>query len=206
MGRVREDFAEMVDNSAPLRRLRQHILEPMECLDHSHRGTPRPKKPTGCGRFELDYLIAQTNRSEACINQDFDACGYSRRESEIVRRRHAIENDASVIAPRYSLDDCPVIRHSRSSGELILARPVVKTTIDPTQFSPGHETLESFVDCSSAGDIDEISRGPDHSLPLKLGGRIKRLRTSKGYTQMISPSINVTASRNTIGGSVDLLD
>ena len=73
MGRVREDFAEMVDNSAPLRRLRQHILEPMECLDHSHRGTPRPKKPTGCGRFELDYLIAQTNRSEACINQDFDA-------------------------------------------------------------------------------------------------------------------------------------
>jgi hypothetical protein len=36
--------------------------------------------------------------------------------------------------------------------------------------------------------------------------RIKRLRTSKGYTQMISPSINVTASRNTIGGGVDLLD
>jgi hypothetical protein len=66
MSRVREDFAEMVDNSALLRRLRQHILEPMERLNHSHCGTPRPKQPTGCGRFELDYLIAQTNRFEAC--------------------------------------------------------------------------------------------------------------------------------------------
>jgi hypothetical protein len=148
----------MVDHSAPLRGLRQHILEPMERLNHSHRGTPRPEKPTRCGRFELDYLIAQTNRFEACVNQDFDACGYSRRESEIVRRRHAIENDASVIAPRYSLDDCPVIRHSRSSGDLIPARPVIKITMNPTHVSPGHERLESFVDCSSAGEICYIFR------------------------------------------------
>jgi hypothetical protein len=161
MSRVREDFAEMVDNSVPLRRLRQHILEPMERLNHSHRGTPRPEKPTRCGRFELDYLIAQTNRFEACANQDFDACGHSRRESEIVPRRHAIDHDASVIATRYSLYDCPVARHSRSSGERIPARPVVKTAINPTQVAPGHETLESFVDCCPAGDIDEISRGPD---------------------------------------------
>jgi hypothetical protein len=45
-----------------------------------------------------------------------------------------------------------------------------------------------------------------HSLLLNLGWHVKRLRTSKGYTQMISPSINVAASRNTIGGSVDLVD
>jgi hypothetical protein len=95
------------------------------------------------------------------VNQDFDACGYSRRESEIVRRRHGIDHDASVIATRYSLDDCPVVRHSRSSGELIPARPVVKTAINPTQVAPGHETLESFVDCCPAGYIDEISWGPD---------------------------------------------
>ena len=141
----------MVDNSAPLGRLRQHILEPLERLNHSHCGTPRPEQATGCGRFELDYLIAQTNRFEACVNQGFDACGYGRRESEIVRRRHAVDDDASVVATRYSLDDCPVVRHSRSSGNLILARPVVKTAINPTQVSPGHETLERFVDCCSAG-------------------------------------------------------
>jgi hypothetical protein len=31
----------------------------------------------------------------------------------------------------------------------------------PPEVAPGHETLESFIDCCPAGYIGEISRGPD---------------------------------------------
>jgi hypothetical protein len=133
----------------------------MERLNDSHRGTPRPEKPTRGSRFELDKLIAQSDRFEACVNQDFDACGYSRSESEIIRCRHAIDNDASIIATRYSLNDRSVVGHGRSSGHRIPTRSIIKTAINPTQVPSSHKTLESFVNCCSAAYIDKISGSPN---------------------------------------------
>jgi hypothetical protein len=43
--------------------------------------------------------------------------------------------------------------------------------------------------CINTGPYERLAEG-EHSLLLKLGARVKRLRTSKGYTQMISSLIS----------------
>ncbi|AHE55592.1 hypothetical protein NX02_19665 [Sphingomonas sanxanigenens DSM 19645 = NX02] len=91
---------------------------------------------------------------------DYDLPRNSRRQPQIVRRRHAIDNEPGLIAPAYRVNDRPGLRRAASTGQTVEARQIVESSIEAIQLLGLHQSLECLVDPSARPEIEKIHRRP----------------------------------------------
>jgi hypothetical protein len=109
----------------------------------------------------MNFLLAELDRLQACINQHLDARGHGGGEAEIVGGGHAVHHGARLVAAGDGADDGALIGHGGAASQLILAGLIVETAVDPTQIACGGEALQGLVDCGAAAKVGKIAGRPD---------------------------------------------
>lgn len=84
--------------------IRQKVLHPIERSSFPHGRSPGPVDATRRSRFVVDFLLAEFDRLKTSVYQYFYARGYRGAMTEVVRRRHALDDKAGVVAPSDSAD------------------------------------------------------------------------------------------------------
>jgi len=110
-------------------------------LDDAHSRSVGPVKAAGRGELELNFLFAKLYRLQPGIDQDLDARWHSGGKAEIVGCGQAVDDGASLVATGDRPDNGSIVGYCRAAGQLVLARLVIKTTVDPTQFACYGEAL-----------------------------------------------------------------
>ncbi len=89
----------------------QHVLHPMECLDHPHGWATCPEEAARRRRLEVNFLGAKFNWLKPRIYQHFDSSRYGRSQTKIVGGGHAIDNKAGLVAAGDSADHRAIVRY-----------------------------------------------------------------------------------------------
>jgi hypothetical protein len=134
---------------------RQHVLEPVQGLDIPHRRSARPIEATWRCRLELNRELVEVDvaRLRICIDRDARRDGIG--QAEVVGRRHPIDKDAGLVAPRERIDHRTIVR----------TRPVCRAGPDrmsaslasPRSFAvQGPVTVRSNEVNSNAREINDL--------------------------------------------------
>ena len=138
----------------------QEIAQPVQRLDDAHRRSPGPEQLAGRRRTKGDRDVPELDRaaSGVCVHHDFGRHGVS--QAQIVRCGHAVDKHPCLISAPYGVDNRAWIGRVRFLGELIEARLIVETAIDPSEGSALCQPLQCLVDRVSRSEVDEITWRP----------------------------------------------
>ena len=161
MSGVREHADQRVLHALTFAVLGEHLLHPVQRLNDTHGRSAGPIETAGRGELEMDLLVAELDRLQTCVNQDFDTCRHSGGEAEIVSGGHAVDDGARLVAAGDSADDGAIVRYGRSVSQLVLARLIIEASADAAQATRSDESLQCLVDRGAAAEIGEIARRPD---------------------------------------------
>ena len=161
MSGVREHVAQHVLHALTLAVLGEHVLHPAQRLNDAHGRPAGPIETAGRGELEMDLLVAELDRLQTCVDQDFDTCRHSGGEAEIVSGGHAVDDGTRLVAAGDSADDGAIVGYGRAGGQLVLARLIIEASVDAAQATRSDETLQCLVDRGAAAEIGEIAGRPD---------------------------------------------
>jgi hypothetical protein len=65
------------------------------------------------------------------------------------------------MTPGYYTNHRAIVQNFRPTSQVIRRRPVVKTTVNPSQFSGSIESSERLVDYGAAGEVCKVAGRPD---------------------------------------------
>lgn len=159
--RILEKLGELALDLIALAFTNQEIAEPVKRLDDPHCRSPGPEQLAGRGRTKNDRHVSKLDRAatRVGVHHDFGRDGV--RQTQIVRRRHAVDKHPRLVASSDGVDDRARIRRVGFLGELVEARLVVKPAIDPPEGFGLRQPLQRLIDGVSGGEIDEITGRPD---------------------------------------------
>ncbi len=109
----------------------------------------------------MDLLVAELDRLQTRVNQDFDTCRHSGGEAEIVSGGHAVDDGTRLAATGDSADDGAIVGYGRAGVQLALARLIIEASVDAAQATRSDETLQCLVARGTAAEIGEIAGRPD---------------------------------------------
>ncbi len=87
----------------------QQVAQPVERLNDTHGGTPRPMEATGRRVLKLNGQVAKFDRFQPRIRKYDRARRHSVGESQIVGCRDPVDNHPHLIPPCESVDDVLII-------------------------------------------------------------------------------------------------
>lgn len=132
----------------------------MKRLDDPHGGAPGPVQLAWCRLFELDDQVVQSNRPTPRVGVNDDACWYRRRQAQVIRRGHPVDEHSHLVAPPDRVDDPAVVGNRRLTCQAVDTRYVIETAVDASKLSLPYEPLQDFVDGGPTAEVEEVDRGP----------------------------------------------
>ena len=145
----------------------QHVLHPMQSLNHPHGGTTGPIEAAGRGQLKVDLLIAELDRLQASIDEDLDARRHGGGEAQVVGGGHSVHHDAGLVAACDGADDGTIIRYGCAAGQAASTRPVVEAAVDATKLPGGDEALQGLIHRSATAEVGKVARRPN---VVRVGG------------------------------------
>jgi hypothetical protein len=158
--RIIEELAKLATHPVGFALAREQIAHPVERLNDAH---PRPSSPEELAcrrRAKTNGDIAQSQRAASCVGVDNNLGWYGIRQAEVIRRGHAIDQHADLVAAAERLDHGARIWRIGFLRQLVEAGPVIEPAIDPAQLLRRSQSLERLVDSVARAEVEEVRWRP----------------------------------------------
>ena len=138
----------------------QRVLEPLEGLHDPHGRAAGPVQFARRRLLERDGQVVQVNRASTRVGMDHHASWHRGGEPQVVRRGHAIDDHAQLVAPPKCVDDLAIVRDRRLLRQAGESPCVVEASVDPPELARGDEALQNLVDGGPTAEVEKIDGGP----------------------------------------------